>query len=90
MTGYAFLPPATVAHLMPRAATVSSRQVSPSTGTPLARRSARVRRSGSLGIGTGFSGCSRGAYSLGKPARRNPTLTVFSRSAHCWGFVIQG
>jgi len=39
---------------------VSSRQVSSSMGTPLAMRSARVRRSGSPGIRTGSSGCCGG------------------------------
>jgi hypothetical protein len=42
--------------LTPRAARVSSRQVSSSTGTPFLMRSARVIRSGSPGISTGSSG----------------------------------
>src|SRR5712691_2962690 len=50
---------ASTSTLTPRAATVSSRQVSSSTGTPFLMRSARERRS-APGISTGASGCCGG------------------------------
>jgi len=69
---------------------VSSRQVSSSMGTPLAMRSARVRRSGSPGIRTGSSGCCGGeavmywviaaisVLSHSRSMRRDGSITIVS------------
>src|SRR5205823_9725219 len=76
--------------LTPRAATVSSRQVSSSTGTPFLMRSARLSRSGSPGISTGSSGCRGGeavmyrviaaisSPSHSRSTRRDGSMTIVS------------